>query len=128
MKHYLVLFIILILACGISCKKDSLTADLNGRWVRVDNIGDTITFGYDGQDNWFELFRGYQLGDDGILRPKIPFGIYVYRIEGSSIFMNWSASSSSIWPEYYFSFQGSKIEMGNFIDNKTPRIILEKVK
>jgi len=128
MKPYLILFAILLIGCGISCKKDSLTSDLKGQWVRVDNRNDTVTFGFKDQVDWFELFRGYQLGDDGILRPKIPLGIYEYKIKDNSILIHWSASSSSTWPEYYFSFQGSEIEMGNFIDNTNPRIILEKVK
>jgi hypothetical protein len=128
MKPYLILFALLLIGYGISCKKDSLTDNLTGKWVRVDNRSDTVTFGFKDQDNWFELFRGYQPGDDGILRPKIPFGIYLYKIKDNSISMYWIASSSSTWPEYYFSFQGSKIEMGNFIDNTTQRIILEKVK
>jgi hypothetical protein len=128
MKPYLILFTFLLIAFGISCKKDSLTNDLNGQWVRVDSRNDTVTFGFKDQANWFELFRGYQLGEDGILRPIIPLGIYEYKIKDNSILIHWSASSSSTWTEYYFSSQGSKIEMGNFIDNTNPRIILEKVK
>ena len=128
MRPYLILFAFLLIGFGISCKKDSLTNNLKGQWVRVDNRSDTVTFGFKDQDNWFELFRGYQLGEDGILRPKIPLGIYEYKIKVRSILIHWSASSSSTWPEYYFSLQGSEIEMGNFIDNTNPNIILEKIK
>ena len=128
MKPYLILFAFLLIGCGISCKKDSLTNDLKGQWVRLDNRSDTVTFGFEDQDNWFELFRGYQLGEDGNLRPKIPFGIYEYKIKDDSILIHWSASSFSAWPKYYFIYQGSEIEIGNFIDHTNPSIILEKVK
>lgn len=128
MKPYLILFAFLLIGCGISCKKDSLTNDLKGQWVRVDNRSDTVTFGFEDQDNWFELFRGYQLDNDGIYRPKKPFGIWTFMVQDSSIKIQWAASSSLEWLEYYFSFQGLEIEMGNFIDNTNPRIILKKVK
>jgi hypothetical protein len=128
MKNYLIFFAFILVWSGISCKKESLTNDLNGKWVRVDNRSDTVTFGFNGLDNWFELFRGYQVSDDGIRRPIIPLGLYEYKIKDNSILIHWSASSSSTWPEYYFSFKGSEIEMGNFIDNSDPRIILEKIK
>jgi hypothetical protein len=128
MKPYLTLVAILLIGFVISCKKDSLTNDLKGQWVRVDNRTDTLTFGISNQDNWFELFRGYEADNDGILRPVIPLGVYEYKIKDNTIQIHWSASSSSIWPEYYFSFQGSEIEMGNFIDSTSPRIIFEKVK
>jgi hypothetical protein len=128
MKPYLVLFVVLLIGIGISCKKDPIPNDLKGRWVRVDNRNDTVTFGFKDQANWFELFRGYQIGDDGISRPKIPLGIYEYKLKDSSILIHWSASSSSTWPEYFFSLHDSEIEIGNFIDNTNPKIILEKIK
>jgi len=128
MRSCLILFVLLLLWFGTSCKKDSLTNDLKGQWVRVDNRNDTITFGFNEQDNWLELLRGYQIGDDGILRPKIPFGIYEYRIKDDSVLIRWTASSSFKWSNYYFSFEDSEIEMGNFIDNTNPTIILEKIK
>jgi hypothetical protein len=127
MKSYLLFFASVLIVFGISCKKDSLTNDIRGQWVRVDNRSDTITFGIQDQDR-FELFRGYQPGEDGILIPKIPLGIYEYKIKDSSISIHWSASSSSVWPEYYFSSHGSKIEIGNFIEDTNTRIILEKIK
>jgi hypothetical protein len=128
MKSFLLFSVILIMGFGISCKKDSLTNDLKGKWVRVDNPSDTITFGFAGQPNWFELFRGYQLGDDGINRPRIPFGIYEYKIQDNNISIYWIASSSSSWPDFYFSIKGSEIEMGNFIDSNNPRITFVKLK
>jgi len=128
MKTYILFFIILIIGCGISCKKDSLTSDLKGQWVRADNRSDTITFGYKGQDDWFELFRGYELYEDGISRPKKPSGLWTYQIQENSIKIHWIASSSLEWQEYSFLINGAEIEMGNFIDGTNPKIILEKIK
>jgi len=129
MKPYLLIAAFLFIIIGYSCNKeksDPLMSDLGGQWVRVDK-SDTITFSYNGHDNWFELFRGMKLDDDQTYRPILPFGIYSFRIQDNQIEIHWSASSSSEWQKLYFNLKETKIEMGNFIDG-TPSIIeLKKI-
>jgi len=128
MKQCLVLFVIFLTGCGISCKKDSLTDELKGKWVRIDSINQVITFGYEGIDDWFLLTQGYRTDNDGNQRPIQSLGEFKIENQSDSIAIHWMHSSSSFWPKYYFSFKGSEIEMGNFIDKTNPIIILEKVK
>ena len=129
MKKYIVLTIFLFIGIVLSCNKVSLVEDLKGKWVRTDVKTDTITFFvFENDDEYLALFRGYVLEEDGVNRPKKPFGPYQFRIENDSIKLLWSASSSLIWHQYYFQLKNSEIEMGNFIDNTSPRFTLQKVK
>ena len=129
MKNYIFLTIFLFFGIVSSCNKESLTEDLKGKWIRTDLNTDMITFFVIGNDDeWLELSRGYVLEEDGVSRPKRPFGPYQFRIEKDSIKLLWAASSSLEWHQYFFHFKNSEIEMGNFIDNTSPTITLQKVK
>ena len=122
------LIILFLLALTFSCKKDSLTRDLKGKWVRVDNNTQVITFGYLSNDDWFTLFKGYRIDNEGNKRPIEFLGEYAIKNDRDSISIHWMHSSLSVWPNYYFVLQGSRIEIGDLISGTDSIFVFEKVK
>jgi len=128
MRRISLLIIVFLIALSYSCEKDSLTRDLKGKWVRVDNSNQVITFGYLNNEDWFTLFNGYRIDNDGNQR-KIEFlGEYAIKNGNDSISIHWMHSSLSVWPSYYFSLQGSKMEIGDLINRSDSIFVFEKVK
>jgi hypothetical protein len=120
------LLILFIVALTFSCTKDSLTKDLKGKWVRVDDNTQVMTFGHYYNDNWFSLLKGYRIDNEGNQRPIELLGEYAINDNSDSISIHWMHSSLSVWPDYYFAFKGSKIEIGDFIDGSDAIIVFEK--
>jgi hypothetical protein len=116
--------VIIVSGCNKE-KSNPLMSELSGQWVRVDKP-DTLVFGFNGNDNWFELRRGFKLNDDQTYRPVTPFGVYSFKIQDNQIEMHWFASSSSEWPKFSFELKGTVIELGNFIDGIPSIIQLKK--
>ena len=128
MRRVLLFITLCLIALSFSCEKDSLTRDLRGKWVRVDNSNQVITFGYLINENWFTLFKGYRIDNDGNQR-KIEFlGEYAIKNGNDSISIHWMHSSLLVWPSYYFSLQGSKMEIGDLINRSDSIFVFEKVK
>ena len=128
MRKASVLIILFLIALTFSCKKDSLTNDLKGKWVRVDNNTQVITFGYLNNDDWFTLFQGYRIDNDGNQRPIEFLGEYSIKNDCDSISIHWMHSSLSVWPKYYFVLKGSRIELGDLINRSDSIFVFEKVK
>jgi hypothetical protein len=128
MRKITILLILLLLTLISNCKKDSLPHDLRGKWVRMDNSTQVITFGYQIYDDWFTYLKGYKIENDGSQR-KIEFlGEYTFNNDKDSISIHWMHSSSSVWPTYYFTLKGSKIEIGDLITGSDSIFVFEKVK
>jgi hypothetical protein len=128
MRRISLLITVFLVALSFSCEKDSLTRDLKGEWVRVDNSNQVITFGYLNNEDWFTLFNGYRIDNDGNQR-KIKFlGEYAIKNGNDSISIHWMHSSLLVWPSYYFSLQGSKMEIGDLINRSDSIFVFEKVK
>jgi hypothetical protein len=128
MRKISFLIILFLVALSFSCKKDSLTSDLKGKWVRVDNNTQVITFGYLNNDDWFTLFKGYRIDNDGNQRPIEFLGEYAIKNGSDNISIHWMHSSLSVWPSYYFSLKGSKMEIGDLINRSDSIFVFEKVK
>ena len=111
----------------VSCKKEESKNDLSGMWVRQNYNSDTIIFG---NDNYFELRRGYIL--DSISNHQIPItpcGLYFYELSVDSIFIHWEASSY-IAPEQipiYFKLMDKRFEIENFIDTAELILIFDQI-
>lgn len=128
MRKVSILIILLLFTFTSNCKKDSLPHDLRGKWVRVDNSTQVITFGYQIYDDWFTYLNGYRIDNDGNQR-KIEFlGEYTFNCDHDSISIHWMHSSLSVWPTYYFALKGSKIEIGDMINGSDSVFVFEKVK
>jgi hypothetical protein len=128
MRKISILLILLLITITSNCKKDSLPHDLRGKWVRVDNSTQIITFGYQVYDDWFTYLKGYKIDNDGNQRPIEFLGEYSFNNNKDSISIHWMHSSLSIWPTYYFSHIGSKIEIGDLINGSDSIFVFEKVK
>jgi hypothetical protein len=122
------LLIILLLPLTFSCKKDSLTDELIGKWKRIDNNTQVITFGYAGYDDWFTLLKGYITENDGSQRAIEFLGEYKIKNSNDSISIHWMHSSLYVWPTFYFNLKGTKIEIGDIIDGSNSILVFEKVK
>jgi hypothetical protein len=128
MRRILILITVFLTALSFSCEKDSMTRDLKGKWVRVDNSNQVLTFGYLNKKDWFSLFNGYRIDNDGSQR-KIEFlGEYAIKNGNDSISIHWMHSSLLVWPSYYLSLQGSKMEIGDLINRSDSIFVFEKVK
>ena len=123
-----ILLLLVIVFITSNCKKDSLSDDLKGQWMRVDNNIQVLTFGYKGNEDWFTLSKGYRIDSDGDQRPIEFLGEYKIENQNDSISIHWMHSSLSVWPKFYFSFKGSKIEIGDLIDGTNTTIIFQKIK
>jgi hypothetical protein len=123
-KYVIILLFILVYSCE---KNESIETELNGKWVRVDRVSDTIIFGDEEPDNMFNLKRGYDI-IDGNKTPITPFGLYEYKIYQDSIWVQWSLSSYLSQKKYFFKLNNSTIEIEDFIDKTNTNIIFEKVK
>lgn len=119
---------LLLIAISFSCEKGFTTRDLKGKWVRVDNSNQIITFGYLNNDNWFTIFQGYRIDNDGDPRPIEFLGEYAIKNGSHSISIHWMHSSLSTWPTYYFSLQGSIMEIGDLTNRSDSIFVFEKVK
>jgi hypothetical protein len=128
MRNITFFMILFLVALSYSCKKDSLTNNLKGKWVRVDNNTQVLTFGYLNKDDWFTLFKGYRIDNDGNQRPIEFLGEYAIKNDRDSISIHWMHSSLSVWPNYYFVLQGSRIEIGDLVNESDSIFVFEKVR
>jgi hypothetical protein len=128
MRKNFFLIILFFIAFIFSCTKDSMNSDLRGKWIRVDNNTQAITFGYLNYEDWFTLFLGYRIDNDGNQRKIELLGEYSIKNENDSISIHWMHSSQSGWPKYFFALKGSKIEIGDLITGSDSIFVFEKVK
>ena len=128
MRNKSFLQILFLTALIFSCKKDSLISDLKGKWVRIDNEAQILTFGYLDNEDWFTLLKGYRIDNDGNQRPIELLGEYAIKNAGDSISIHWMHSSSSFWPTYYFALKDSKIEIGDLTNGSDSIFVYRKTK
>jgi hypothetical protein len=125
MRASAVLLAILIV-CLVSCKKEQNENPLKGRWVRLDNPTDTLSFGEMFSERLFVLERGSEIRDENLL-PLAGSGPYQFVIKKDSIDILPAWSSSIISRRYYFKVNGNKIEIGDFIDNTKSTLCFSKL-
>lgn len=109
------ILLIILFSIIISCNKDTITQELQGKWVRVDNNVQVIKFGYLNNDDWFTLNTGFRIDNEGTRRPVEFLGEYAVKNSCDSISIHWMHSSLSVWPKYYFAMKDSEIEIGDMI-------------
>jgi hypothetical protein len=125
----------------ISCQKDksfqfpdpsTLPKGLTGSWVETTTGADTISFNYNNDSGYFNLYRGYAM-TNGYWLPKIGSTSYSYTISGDSIAVIDGLSNSMEGGTYYFKFDEPNltISIGKFskyISTKKSVLIFRKIK
>ncbi len=115
------IFVTLSLIFLFSCTKDefpdpgSLPEGLEGSWVEVNTLTDTIIFYSNSEEGFLALHRGYEIRN-GYRLPVIGSTGYSYKIISDSITL--IDGLSSMWNEgtYYFNYDkpGLTIKTGKF--------------
>ena len=112
MKKFLLIGIVFLSL--ISCKKDRIeTMKLDGAWIENSHKTDTLIFAP--EISFVYLNRGNELRN-GYLLPKYLSGPYLYKTNGDSINLTWSASSVGVGTNYDFNLDSrdSLIKIQNF--------------
>jgi len=117
MKHLPIITLVLTL---LSCSNDNLTTltDLNGKWVDINTMTDTLTFALLGDKESMILGRGKEIRN-GFLLPKHGSGSYDYELLTDTISLRWVASGNLNFRRYYFNKTRTNIIIEKFFDTNT---------
>jgi hypothetical protein len=109
------LFALAVLSCTDD-KSDIIDInDLRGSWVGTNNTTDTMSFA-----TLFDNKEFIILKRAGLYRT----GPYEYRLlPNSKISIHWSLTSTMTFNEYYFKVTSDKLNIGNFYDSPSGKIL-----
>ena len=118
---YIISFVLYLIFT--SCSDDELNispSDLQGEWIEVESLTDTLLFESRNNSNIFHLKRAQSV--------KFRTGPYEYRLTEDKISLYWMLSSNYKFDDYHFKVIGNRLEIGNFYDSNVDEILIfEKV-
>lgn len=113
-------FLIIVLLTLLSCSEEETnmvtSSDLNGKWVDVETLMDTLSFESIGNKEIMNLGMGKEIRN-GHLLPKYGSGPYEYKLAEGKISLYWMLSSNASFNDYYFKIIGNRLNIGNFYDS-----------
>lgn len=109
------LFILAISLLDFADDNSIAQTKLNGKWIDIDSKTDTLTFLVVSEHDYVQFDRGIEI-TNGVLRPKIGFGPYYYKILADKISLRWTLSASTDYNEYHFNQVGDTLIVENFYD------------
>lgn len=113
MKHGLMFVLIVLLGCSNNEPIPEL--GLEGKWVEVNTLTDTLEFSLLDDQELMVLSRGTE-NRDGFILPKPGSGSYDYHLQKDKISLRSHLSSNSSFVDYHFNLSGDKMIIGNFYE------------